>query len=77
MSTFDYLNKLVFGERFSDIHENVSENNLLVDSYIYNTKNIISKNNYFVLSSITQATNLTDNLNEELIEDSIVKQTDL
>lgn len=70
MSKLELLNKLVFGERFSDIHENVSRNNLLVDSYIINTNKVISDNNYIVKSSIIDSKNLI-NTPTDHVEDSI------
>lgn len=65
MSNFKILNKVLFGERFSNIHENVSKNNLLVDSYIINTDSIISSTNLFVNSNIQTYRELTNPSNEK------------
>jgi len=69
MSKKELIIKLFFGERFTNIHQKVSRNNLLVDSYIINTQSIISSNNFLVKSSIFSTTQKdTEN---ELIEDTV------
>lgn len=73
MNKFELYKSIILGVKFSNIHDKVSKNNLLVDSYIINTMNVVSSNNYFVQSSMSGPKDLNVTLDEELIEDSVCK----